>query len=291
MNQDSDTLQSMADLYLCLARAFLPPMEKDFVAAFRSDLVDDLGEIADELPFACNEPAELLRESLTDVGDELLLQTYSALFLQPPIRVFLNASVHLDGSLMGPSSKAIEDVFRSYGLQPAEKLRDLPDHLSRLLEFTGLRYAHAAEAAARGRDEQASKEFEAARKFAADFLQPWLPGFAVEIRTACEEMGLPTPYQHLAELAAIAAWEGDAWREIEKDSKRDRPQREPKQTACSQCGKAFAEDAALVAVRRIMEKRGLDTSHLDRCPHCRGLTDNGKIETFDAAELGLAGEQ
>lgn len=290
MNQDSDYLQSMSDLYLCLARAFLPPMDRDFVAAFRGNLVDDLNDIAAELSFACNEPAELLRESLTDVGDDLLLQTYSALFLQPPIRVFLNAAVHLDGSLMGPSSKAIEDVFRSHGLQPAATMRDLPDHLSRLLEFTGLRYAHAAEAEARGDAEQARKAFEEARKFAADFLQPWLPGFAVEIRTACAEMGLPTPYQHLAELAAIAAWEGDAWREIGKDSKRDRPEREPKQTACSQCGKAFAEDAALVAVQRIMAKRGLDTSHLDRCPHCRGLTDGGKIETHAAASLGFAGE-
>ncbi|MDP1527160.1 MAG: molecular chaperone TorD family protein [Rhodocyclaceae bacterium] len=291
MNQDSDYLQSMSDLFLCLARAFLAPTDKDFVAAFRSDLVDDLNDIAAELSFACNEPAELLRDSLTDVGDDLLLQTYSALFLQPPIRVFLNASVHLDGSLMGPSAKAIDDVFRSHGLQPAEKMRDLPDHLSRLLEFTGLRYAHAAESEARGHSAQACKAFEEARKFAADFLQPWLPGFAVEIRTACEEMGLPTPYQHLAELAAIAAWEGDAWREIEKDSKRDRPEREPRQTACSQCGKAFAEDAALVAVQRIMEKRGLDISHLDRCPHCRGLTDNGKIEALDMAELGVANRQ
>lgn len=291
MTQDSDTLQSLADLYLCLARAFLPPMDKDFIAALRGDLVADLHDITEELPFDCGEPAQRLAESMAAIDDDAtILQAYSALFLQPPIRVFLNASVHLDGSLMGPSSKAIEDLFRTHGLQPAEHIRDLPDHLARLLEFAGLLYARAAEAQARGRDELASNELAAAREFAASFLQPWLPGFAVEIRTACAELDLPTPYQHLAELAAIAAWEGDAWRRDEESARR-RPHREPKQTACSQCGKPFAEDVALVAVRRIMDKRGLDISHLDRCPHCRGLTDNGKIETLDAAALGLEGDR
>jgi len=291
MTQDSDTLQSMADLYLCLARAFLPPMEQDFVAALRGDLVEDLTDITAELPFDCGEPARLLRDSLAAVVDDTaILQAYSALFLQPPIRVFLNASVHLDGSLMGPSLKAIEDSFRKHGLQAAEHVRDLPDHLARLLEFAGLLYARAAEAQARGHEDRACAELAAARDFSATFLQPWLPGFAVEIRAICAELELPTPYQYLAELAAIAAWEGDAWRRGE-ESARHRPEREPKQAACSQCGKPFAEDAALVAVRRLMEKRGLDISHLDRCPHCRGLTDNGRIETLDAAELGLAGER
>jgi TorA maturation chaperone TorD len=291
MTLDSDNLQSLADLHLCLARAFLPPLSTDFVAALRTDLVDDLDALAEELPFACTEPVGLLRASFTTVDNpEQLLQAYSALFLQPPVRVPLNASVHLDGSLLGPSTKVMEEAYRRHGLQPSDDLRDLSDHLSRLLEFVGLLFARAAEAATAGDDSRAAVLAAEARESSLAFLRPWLPGFAVEIRNACEELELPTPYQHLAELAAIATWEGDTWRH-DNDTPRERPEHAPRQTLCSECGKPFAEDAALVAVRRIMEKRGLDISHLDRCPDCRGLSDHGQIEPLHGAEPGLVNAQ
>lgn len=274
VSPDPLQLQSLSDLHLCLARAFLPPMTADFLTAFRSDLVDDLDALAEELAFSCAEPVGLLRASLTTVANaEQLLQAYSALFLQPPIRVSLNASIHLDGSLLGPSTKVMEEAYRRHGLQPAEALRDFSDHLSRLLEFVGLLFERAAAAADAGDAERAASLAAEARESSAIFLRPWLPGFAIEIRDACAELALPTPYQHLAELAAIAAWEGDSWLRA-NDDRGERPERAPRQTLCSACGKPFAEDAALVAVRRIMEKRGLDISHLDRCSDCRGLSDD-----------------
>lgn len=290
MTHDSAYLQSLADLHLCLARAFLPPLTAEFAATVRTDLPDDLDAITDELSFPCAEPVALLRAGLDATDEQRLLQTYSALFLQPPIRTHLNASVHLDGTLLGPSSKSIEEAYRRHGLQPADTLHDLSDHISRLLEFIGLLFARAAEAAASaGEAERATILAAEAREFSAAFLRPWLPGLAVEIRGICAELDLPTPYQHLAELAAIAAWEGDAWRHAgDRGDKHDRPERAPRQTLCSTCGQAFAEDAALIAVRRIMENRGLDITHLDRCPGCRGLADQGPMETLSAPESAFA---
>lgn len=279
--------QALAELHLLLSRAFLPPMDAAFATAFRRDLADDLEALARELPFECGDPIRELRASLEAVTDDThLLQAYSALFLQPPIRVYLNASVHLDGSLLGPSSKLMEEAYHRHGLCPSDDLRDLSDHLSRLLEFVAMLFARAAETGqTEGDREQAAALLAEAREFSAAFLRPWLPGLAVEVRGVCEESGLPKPYQHLAELAAIAAWEGDAWRRPEA-AVRERPELAPRQANCSACGQPFAEDAALTAVRRIMEKRGLDTAHLDRCPNCRGLTDNGKADTLPALQLG-----
>jgi len=276
--------QALAELHLLLSRAFLPPMDPAFAAALRHDLADDLDALARELLFECDDPIRELRASLEAVTDDThLLQAYSALFLQPPIRVYLNASVHLDGSLLGPSSKLMEEAYHRHGLSPSAELCDLSDHLSRLLEFVALLFARAAECD--GTEEAAALSAEA-REFSAAFLRPWLPGFAVEVRSVCEELNLPKPYQHLAELAAIAVWEGDAWRRAAADV-RDRPEHAPRQANCGKCGQPFAEDAALAAVRRIMEKRGLDVSHLDRCPNCRGLSDNGSTVTLPARHLGI----
>ncbi len=279
--------QALAELHLLLARAFLPPMNADFAAAFRRDLANDMAALARELPFECGDTVRNLQSSIEAVSDDgHLLQTYSALFLQPQIRVHLNASVHLDGTLLGASSKAIEEAYRRNGLQPSENLRDLSDHLARLFEFVALLFARAAET---DEAEQAAALEAEAREFSAAFLRPWLPGFAVEVRSVCEELGLPKPYQHLAELAAIAAWEGDAWRHPTAGgcAVPTAPDGMPRQTACIECGQPYAEDAALAAVRRIMEKRGLDVAHLDRCPNCRGLTDNGLLHTEHALRQGV----
>lgn len=280
MSDNAAYLHALADLHLCLARAFLPPMAPGFAAAFQSDLVDDLDAIAAELSFACGEPAGFLRDSLQALaGPDHLLQTYSALFLQPPIRVPLNASVHLDGSLLGPSARAMEDAYRRHGLEPSSGLRDLPDHLSRLLEFVGILFARAAGAVEAGDAPSAGMLLGEAREFSASFLRPWLPGVAVDIRGVCIDLDLPMPYQHLAELAVIAVWEGDAWRQG-GDAAHASTGRNVRRTPCSACGKPFAEDAAVVAVRRIMDKRGLATAHLDRCPDCRGLADHGPQQTL-----------
>lgn len=279
--------QALAELHLLLSRAFLPPMDAAFATAFRRHLADDLDALERELPFGCGDAIRELRASLEAVTDDAhLLQAYSALFLQPPIRVYLNASVHLDGSLLGPSSKLMEEAYHRHGLRPSGDLRDLSDHLSRLLEFVAQLFARAAET---GDAEQAAALSDEAREFSAAFLRPWLPGLAVEVRGACEELGLPRPYQHLAELAAIAVWEGDAWRRPEAAA-RERAEHAPRQANCSACGQPFAEDAALTAVRRIMEKRGLDVSHLDRCPNCRGLTDNGRVDPLPAPRPGVENE-
>ena len=272
---------ALAELHLLLARAFLPPLEPSFAQSFSHDLPEDLGEIAQDLPFDCMAPVAAFHESASALGYDALLQVYSALFLQPPQRANLDASVHLDGAAMGPTTLGVQERYARYGLAPAERLHELPDHLSRLLEFSGFLLGRASAAA----DERQAVAFESeARDFIDAYLRPWIPALAVEIRTACDELDLPRAYLHLAELAAAAAWEGEGWR---RDESRRRPARAPRMARCQQCDKPYAEDAALRAVRRIMKKKGLPVAHLDRCENCRGIMDEapGLVEPAEIRSM------
>ena len=270
---------ALADLHLVLARAFLAPMAPEFAHAFLHDLPEDLGEIARELPFDCREPVAAFARSVSGLGSERLLQAYSALFLQPPQRASLDASVYLDGAARGPTTLAVEARYAAYGLRPSDEVRELPDHISRLLEYSGFLLARAS--AAEGTPQAGEMEREA-RDFMGSYLRPWIPALCVEVRAACEELDLPRPYQHLAELAAMAAWEGEGWRR--DPAAANRPTRTPRQALCSQCNQPYAEDAALRAVRRIMTKKALPTAHLDRCENCRGLRDD-TCGTVEPAEI------
>lgn len=274
MDATSPNSAALADLHLLLAHAFLPPLEASFVHSFAHDLPEDLGEVASELSFDCASTIAAFRESVLGLGKGELLQTYSALFLQPPQRASLDASVYLDGAAMGPTTLAVEERYLRYGLRPAERLRELPDHLSRLLEFSGFLLARVG--GAEGEGQTAAFDAEA-RDFLGTYVRPWIPALSVEVRTACDELGLARPYQHLAELAAIAAWEGEGWR---AEASKKRPAKAPRQAHCSQCNSPYAEDAALRAVRRIMKKKGLQIEHLDRCENCRGISDDvsGRVE-------------
>lgn len=288
MTHHSEHLRALADLHWCLGRAYLPPLDGELATAMREDLADDLAAIADELGFACAASIDGLRASLAEIDHARLLQAYSGLFLQPPMRVNLNASAYLDGCLLGPSVNVMEAAYRRHGLRAADTLHDFSDHLSRLLEFVGLLFARAAEASDAGDRVTAGELCAEARAFSARHLRPWLPGFAVEVRHAAADLALPTAYQHLAELAAIAVWEGDAWRHaVQAETTLKTDEAAPAQAYCVRCGKPHAEDAALATVRRILAARGLDTTHLDRCPQCRGLSDDECMETRPACELGL----
>jgi TorA maturation chaperone TorD len=270
-----------ADLHLLLARAFLPPVKREFAWAFTRDLPDDLGEATACLPFDCSAGVAALRESVVGLRHRELLQAYSALFLQPPRRASLEAAVHLDGSAMGPATFAVAERYAAHGLCAAEGLHEPADHLARMLEFSG--YLMERAATAHDEDEAAALEGEA-RDFLAAFVCPWIPALSVEIRAACGELALPRAYQHLAELAAIAAWEGEGWRREGNPGARARA---PRMAACVQCEKPYAEDAALRAVRRIMKKKGLPIAHLDRCENCRGITDEspGALEPAELRAL------
>lgn len=270
-----------ADLHFLLARAFLPPLERAFARSFTRVLPDDLGEATAGLPFDCSCSIVALRESVAGLRHRELLQAYSALFLQPPRRASLEASIHLDGAAMGAATLAVTERYAMHGLSPAEGLREPSDHLARLLEFCGYLWERAATA----KDEEHAQACEReARDFVAAFIAPWTPALAVEIRLACGEMALPRPYQHLAELTAAAAWEGEGWRR--GDERRPRSHR-PRMAACVGCGKPHAEEAALRAVRRIMKKKGLAIGHLDRCENCRGITDDvpGALEPAELRTL------
>jgi putative dimethyl sulfoxide reductase chaperone len=269
-------MRSLAELYLTLSRAFLPPREEAFCTAFRADLAGDLEEITADLPFSVRAHLDGFRAGLAEVPDNLVLQQlYSRLFLTPPQLVSLNASLYLDGTLMGRSVGTMEARFAAHGLARAETFRDLSDHVCVQLEFLASLYALAAES----EPEAQALLAEEARAFARNYLQPWSLPLAQRIAAACARHGLASPYAHLATLLAETLWEGQVPSAADSNAPHETPapaEVAAQQQACRVCGAEFLPSREIAAMKQILAQRGLGTGHLDVCPDCR------------AAQMGLA---
>lgn len=115
MNRDIDPLAS-AELYLCLSRAFLTPLNGVTLRALREGLQPDLEELAERLPAIDAEWLAAFRSTLEAVpSSERLLVGYSRLFLTPPAPAPLNLGGYLDGGLMGQGSRRIEALIIATG--------------------------------------------------------------------------------------------------------------------------------------------------------------------------------
>jgi len=255
-----------ADFYLCLSRAFLPPGEESF-NAMKDLLADDLEEIASDVDYPIADSLAELRTVMGRVADPLaLLQAYSGLFLQPPRQVPINASLYLDGAIMGRSTDAMERIYRNHGMQKAEGFRDLPDHLALLLEFIAYLFDKAHDQA----------DAEDARAFIREFLLSWVPVFVRQLEKATGELGHPPVYLHLARVlrAALIHDAGeipeDLWRIIDPDRFRGEVEKERAMALCRDCGAPIAPAGRMRRVKRVLEKEGIDTTHLDLCLNCRG---------------------
>lgn len=269
-------MRSLAELYLTLSRAFLPPRDGAFSTAFRADLAGDLEEITAGLPFSVRVHLDGFRAGLAEVPDNLVLQQlYSRLFLMPPRLVSLNASLYLDGALMGRSVGTMEAQFAAHGLARAEAFRDLSDHVCVQLEFLASLYAFAAESEPEAR----ALLVEEARAFARNYLQPWALSLAQQLAAACAQHVLPSLYAHLAALLAETLWEGQVPSAADPSVPRETlepPAVAVEQQACRVCGAEFLPSREIASMQQILAQRGLGTGHLEVCPDCR------------AAEMGLA---
>lgn len=266
----STELTSRAEFYLVLAQAFMPPESVTAGEAMKSCLADDLEQIAAEAGYALDPQITALRRALGRVESPLtLLQDYSGLFLQPPREVQINASLYLDGAVMGRSVDRLEAAYRTLGLERAECFRDLPDHLSVVLEFLALLHARAAQ----GAEAQQGDEI---GTFVRDFLLCWVPHFARAIERAVLEKGHSPVYLHLARVLqeALVRDAGEItdelWRVIAPERFAGASKREREMLCCRECGAEIAPAARVRRVKKVLEKEGIDTGHLDLCMNCRG---------------------
>lgn len=194
-------LLDLADLLLCLSRAFLPPPASWSACDWAQPLSDDLADLGasldiDAAPVRAALDAECARwaaaERLGDGSADPWLVEYTRLFLTPPVKVPLNSGLYLEGSLGGSAAQMMLSCYQSAGVAPDERFRDLPDHVAMQLEFVGRLYERAARGDADAED--------MAEEFCRAFVDHW----AAPLEQACRQAAATLPAARVyAELAAL----------------------------------------------------------------------------------------
>jgi TorA maturation chaperone TorD len=246
-----------AELWLTLAHAFLPPMDRDTTQAFLSWLPEDLEELCAGTALDPAPEVAALEYSLAGIADpQALLAHYSGLFLAPPVKARLNFGYYLDRSLHGDSQDLIERILARHTARRREDFRDLSDHLAVLLELMALLGVEPDAAADRN-------------ALARDVLLVALPRLEQDLSLHAPR----SPYLALARLTRRAletctqgagTRASPARRHARHDTTRG------VWHACRGCGQPYAREKELRIVARALAERGLPADHLDLCPNCRG---------------------
>lgn len=251
----ADDLPARSLLWLTLAQAFLAPSRPEVARCFVDGLADDLEDLIIGLGLELNDELAALRSACQRFnGAESLLVEYSRLFLQPPALATLNLARYVDGSSNGACVDALEVAYAQAGLAPSERLRDLPDHLSRQMECLGwlAGSGHATDAA----------------EFADLCLLGALPCLARQL----EERAPDSPYTALARIAAKAIGRAQP---MPKPATRDRSGRHDTSIGvwrhCQNCDKPYAREKELKVMARALKEAGLPDDHLSLCPECRDV--------------------
>lgn len=259
MNDEASLNTLRAEFYLCLARAFLTPLQSGILSALRDDLPVDLTELAKSLGYdIADELDELQRRLLAIDDDAALLQHYSRLFLQPPVAAHINTGVYLDGSFNGASVQELEAAYYAHGLERAASFRDLADHAALQLEFAAWLFDHESN----DHGPQLGGQF--ITRFIARWVGPWCADLA---QAECELKLFDAPYLPLARIVQKAALcdaiplsdANPAWTRREKALALARHKQAEKGVT--------AED--LAEIQRRLEERGLAIDHLAIDPMLR----------------------
>lgn len=286
---DTNVIAAKAEFYLMLSRAFLPPTAPDSHDAFVYALPEELREIGvaagydkfshrDSTGLQKIDTYAALAAGVTD--RTRLLQIYSGFFLMPPREVQLYVSAYLDGNILGKSCDALQAFYRKHQLAHSDDFHDLPDHLSAVLEFLALLYAKAAATDGYARADLLNDATDLNRVF----LLSWVPVMRRQLahrqQEADDHLGagaMPAIYPQLTEIleAALVADAGDLSPELRQvlspEARVEANKEDSKEMAkCVDCGADIAPAARIRRVRKVLEKEGIDTGHLDLCPQCRG---------------------
>lgn len=245
----------LADLWLTLGQAFLPPMQASQWRALRSDLPLDLADWSRERGFPERQAEELLAALAAYPTHESLLVHFSGLFHAPPIRVHLNLGLYLDGALNGPTMDALSRWQDAYGLDQSQHFHELADHLSAVLELLSVvaRQSEGSDASAFAQGfllpalPRIVARMEASDATASPYL--WLLRYALTALTHCYPAEPATPRRAKPRYRVRPV--SDGWRK------------------CGLCGAPIASDKEMMVMEKALAAAGLPADHLKLCPDCR----------------------
>ncbi len=190
MTDQATWATARADMYRFLAATFLePPSPRLLAPLFADGFLVELEEV-----FGAAALAGLREFVRTFQGDyDALDQEFQALFLVPLGRyVTPYESVYRDereigetrvrGLLMGPSTLAVQRLYREAGLVISGDVKDLPDHIG--LELAGMEFLCRTEARAWDREdlEDIRRMRDLQRRLLRDHLLQWVPALCARIR-------------------------------------------------------------------------------------------------------------
>lgn len=286
MNLSADQLQSRAELYLCLSRAFLTPESADAWLGMSEALADDMQELGDEIGYDFAEPIANYRTAIAAVPDQpSLLRIYSGLFLAPPRLVEINTGTYLDGSLNGGSVIAMEEEYRRCGVGRSDDFLDLSDHISIQLGFIAHLYFRCLDTLEEGRGEAADDE---PAHFLHAYVARWLPGFLHDLGKESERLGaFNNPYLHLARLLNVAVAKDARAKTVSASEQRTQNAIDKARHDRAERG-INAEDMAIIAQK--LSEKGLSIDHLSVPPEQRdeaqGLTKRVMPSARRGSRLG-----
>jgi TorA maturation chaperone TorD len=260
--RNPEALLERAEMYYCLSRAFLAPLDEHAHAAMADALADDLEAIGCDCGYAIATATAGYRTAIAAIpGPPELLQLYSCLFLVPPRKVSINTASYIDGAMNGGTVVAIEAAYRSCRVEREENFRDLADHLSVQLEFVAFLYLKQAEATGAG---AAYALPLTAGNFLDAFVRGWLPSFVAELEASSGECA--NPYLHLARIL-VAAVRADA-RALPTSAKEMRVQRAIGKARRERAMRGVTDEDMQIIAQKLREK-GLATEHLAIPPEMR----------------------
>lgn len=261
-----------AEFWLCLSRAFLPPMTADTQAALRDCLADDLQELAATLGYPLAEAITDLRSAVAALPDPAAaLVLYSRLFLVPGTgHPHINTGVYFDGTVNGDTVRKLAECYGACGLEKDASLADLPDHAAVQLEFAAWLFASAA---AHEQDASSPSAPINADDFIAAFIARWAPLLRQDLAEAGGRFGLAdNPWLHLARIVETASAVEAAAEQL--------PVATPEASEIERLRRLHAgrmpDASELAELRASLERDGLSTAHLAVAPADRdaaaGLT-------------------
>lgn len=263
----------------CLAKAYLPPRDGNFVHALQREWPGLLGELASRIGLAMQADIDEIAMSVRDNGDpQALLITYSRLFLAPPVAAPLTLGNYLDTSAFGGSGRALDALYLKHGLESsAAVLKDNPDHLARVLEFTGFLFAKDAGTPDTDQPpaDQTAEDLAALRKH---YLLRALPEMLRRVTDAETLHHLPCIYSRILALTLSAVrdhegllFEDKAMRSDEEDydNAAEEPAKAQDFITCGNCGSPIIAAPEMQVIADRLRMAGLPTDHLKLCPDCR----------------------
>lgn len=286
MSHEPTILTAAAERYLCLSRAFLPPMSSADFEALRADLPLDLDELQHALGQRAPSALPALREALAALDDPAaLLATYSRLFIAPPAPALLNLGFYLDGTMMGRSSAEIEALYERYGLARDSGFRDGADHLALYLQFLAWVLALAEERRQADDEDTARHILSDAATSLRRHGRPGVTRLITQLDKAIAQFGIGGVYRHLASLVdqafahdlallaglAAAPDDGDVPAAVPAAPPQATPvsPRDDGPIACTACGTPFVASDGFAAMIAALAAQGLATEHLATCTDCR----------------------